>query len=162
MPLYNPMPKLKIPFPLPEPSLQALPPAMLATAAVAVLRRVYGIELDYTPASLERLERVAREQFRLGEYRRESFPATLALAIGAYIAEMIRRHIDDCRWGASDEDLYCTPLPFLVFSRREYERQVNVVEDLMSYLWSGAGPTFPEYFAYQLEDFKRLGFRINL
>jgi len=132
-----------------------------AEAAVAVLRRVYNVELDYSPASLERLERLAREKFRLGHYHPESFPTTLALAIGAYLAEMLRRHIADCRWGESKEDLFSTPLPFLVFSRAEYERQVNVVEDLLYYLWHGNGPSLPEYFALQLEDFRHLGFAIK-
>lgn len=155
------MPKLNIPFPLPDPALQALPPAILANAAVAVLRRVYGVELDFTPASLERLERVAREQFRLGQYRRDSFPSTLALAIGAYLAEMLRRHIDNGCWGSSDDNLFGTPLPFLLFTHAEYARQVNVVEDLLHYLWTGAGPTLPDYYALQLDDFKRLGFAIH-
>ncbi len=155
------MPKLKIPFPLPDPAMQALPPAILAEAAVAVLRRVYGVELDYSPTSLERLERLAREKFRLGHYRPESFPTTLALAIGTYLAEMLRRHIDNCRWGDADEDLYSTPLPFLVFSRVPYERQVNLVEYLLYYLWRGSGPTLPEYFALQLDDFRHLGFAIK-
>lgn len=151
------MPKLNIPFPLPDPALQALPPAMLAEAAVSVLRRVYGVELDYSPASLVRLDKLAHEKFRLGSYRPESFPTTLALAIGAYLAEMLRRHIDFCRWGDSSDDLYSTPLPFLLFSHTEYEQQVNVVEDLLFYLWRGTGPTLPEYFALQLADFQRLG-----
>lgn len=155
------MPKLKTPYPLPDSSMQALPPVILAAAAAAALRRVYGIELDYTPESLERLEHVAREQFRLGEYRTESFPATMALAIGTYIAEMLRRHIEGGRWGVPEEDLFSTPLPFLLFSRAEYERQVNVVEDLMAYLWTGAGPSLPEYYAYQLDDFRRLGFSVH-
>jgi len=155
------MPKLKTPYPLPDPAMQALPPAILAAAAVAALRRVYAIELDYTPASLERLEQVARGQFRLGQYRPESYPATLALAIGTYIAEMLRRQIESARWGEADEDLYGTPLPFLVFSRSEYERQVNVVEDLMTYLWTGTGPSLPEYYTLQLDDFRRLGFAIS-
>ena len=141
--------------------MQALPPAILANAAVAALRRVYGIELDFSAASLQRLEQVARAQFRLGHYRTESFPSTLALAIGTYIAEMIRRRVADCCWGEYDDNLYSTPLPFLLFSRAEYARQVNVVEDLLNYLWTGTGPTLPDYFALILDDLRRLGFTIH-
>ncbi len=155
------MPKLKIPFPLPDSTCKRCRRPCWPRRRCAVLRRVYGLELDYSPASLVRLEQLAREKFRLGRYRPESFPTTLALAIGAYLAEMLRRHIDHCRWGEIDEDLYSTPLPFLVFSRAEYERQVNVVEDLLYYLWRGTGPSLPEYFACSSMISGRLGFAIR-
>ncbi|HEY3418140.1 MAG TPA: hypothetical protein VGM23_14780 [Armatimonadota bacterium] len=98
-----------------------------------------------------------RDQMRAGHYTRKSFPSALALVLGSYIGEVLRRRFDG-HWGEQIENLYGTPLPFLIFAHHEYERQINVVEDLMTYLWSGKGLSPREYLASQSAELARLGF----
>lgn len=125
--------------------------------AVSTLRQAYGIELDYAPASLRRLDEIVLDRLFPGEYARERFPAMLALTIGAYTGEVLRRAVGDGMWGAIDEDLYGTPLPFLLFARGEYSRQVNVVEDIMTFLWMRDSAPPGEYVREHLTVLRRLG-----
>jgi len=146
------------PFPIPERALLELPPARLAAIAISSIRRVYDIELDFSLASLSRLDALLSERFRRGQYDAKNFPSTLALTIGVYLGELLRREIDGGEWGQQIENLYATPLPFLLFSRGEYERQINVVEDILTLLWRGQGAFAIDYFYRQYRHLQRLGF----
>ncbi|MHB9110099.1 MAG: hypothetical protein ACYDCO_23865 [Armatimonadota bacterium] len=155
------MPERTTPYPLPDPAIAQLPPDALAGVAASVARRMYGIELDYSPASLKRLNAVLGERCRLGQYTAESFPDSLALALGAYVGVVLQRHLPAGQWGTSAENLYRTPLPFLLFSRGEFERQINVVEDCLTLFWMGEGLLPHEYYQYHAHGLERLGFRIG-
>ncbi|MHB9024545.1 MAG: hypothetical protein ACYC7E_10270 [Armatimonadota bacterium] len=143
-------------FPLPK-ALLDLHPRDLASSAVASLAQVYGIRLDYSPASVAALDGLVREQLRVGRYKKQNFPGALALVISAYVGEVLRRWFDG-HWGEPVENLYGTPLPFLIFTHHEYERQVNVVEDLMTYLWSGTGLSPRQYLESRSAMLQQLGF----
>jgi|GEM_PF-2427922 len=153
------MPERTTPYPLPDPGIVQLPPDALASVAVSIVRRVYGIDLDYTPGSLRRLNEVLRERFRLGQYTPETFPNALALALGAYAGVVLRRHLPGGEWGSSSENLYRTPLPFLLFTRGDYARQINVVEDCLTLFWTGEGLLPRDYFDYQARGLGKLGIK---
>lgn len=155
------MPERTTPFPLPDPAIAQLTPDALAGVAASITRRAYGIELDYTPGSLKRLDAVLRERCRLGKYSAETFPTALALALGAYLGVVLQRHLPAGKWGTSAENLYRTPLPFLIFSRGELERQINVVEDCLTLFWMGEGLFPHEYYQYHARGLERLGFRMR-
>jgi len=155
------MPERTTPFPLPDPAIMALPPDALARVAVTIVRRAYGIELDNTLASLRRLEAVLPERCRLGQYTPETFPNALALALGAYLGVVLEHHLPDGQWGASAENLYRTPLPFLLFTRGEYARQINVVEDCLTLFWAGNGLLPYAYYAFHARGLERLGFAVG-
>jgi len=155
------MPERTTPYPLPDPAIAQLTPDALAGVAASVARRMYGMELDYTPASLKRLDVVLRERCRLGQYTAESFPDSFALALGAYLGVVLQRHLPTGQWGTSAENLYRTPLPFLLFSRGEFERQINVVEDCLTLFWMGEGLFPHEYYQYHANGLERLGFRVG-
>ena len=152
------MTELTTPFPIPDLSLLALPPASLAGIAISSIRRVYGIELDFSLAGLSRLDALLSERFCRGQYRAETFPTTLALTIGVYLGEMLRRLIDGGEWGQPIDNLYGTPLPFLLYSHGEYARQINVVEDILTLLWNGQGAFAIDYFHRQYQHLRKLGF----
>ena len=153
------MAKHTTPHPQPDDQMRRLAPETLAAAAQASLRAVYGVEPDYTRDGVARLDTLLHAQFLVGRYSAETFPANLALTIGAYLGEVLRRLIADGYWGQPDaDDLYRTALPFLVFSYQEREKQVNVVEDFLRYLWTGKGPSPRAYVDEQITTLQRLGF----
>ncbi len=129
------MPTRALPFPLPDDALLTLPPESLAASAVTTCAKVYTVTLDYTWASLARLDVLVSEHLRAGRYSRDSYPAVLALTLAAYVGELLRRQTPAGRWGTREENLYGTPLPFLVFTRPDHEMQINVGEDVMTALW---------------------------
>jgi len=155
------MPERTTPYPLPDPAIVQLPPDALARVAVSIVRRAYGIELDFTPAGLRRLDEVLRERCRLGQYTPKTFPNALALALGSYLGIVLQRHLPAGQWGTSAENLYRTPLPFLLFTRGEYARQVNVVEDCLTLFWTGEGLFPREYYAFHARGLERLGFAVS-
>ncbi len=153
------MTKCTTSYPLPDEEMRRLAPETLAAAARASLRSVYGVEVDFTRDGVARLDALLRTQFMVGRYTAETFPANLALTLGAYLGEVLRQLIPHGYWGQPDaDDLYCTELPFLVFSYQEREKQVNVVEDFLRYLWTGAGPSPRAYLEAQLTLLEQLGF----
>ena len=152
------MPERTTPYPLPDLMIVQLPPEELAHIAVSIVRRVYGVELDYSRRSLARLDEVLRGRFRLGQYTVENFPGTFALALGAYVGAVLLRSLPAGQWGTSIDNLYRTPLPFILFSRGEYERQINVVEDCLTLLWTGGGLLPDAYYEYHAGGLHRLGF----
>jgi hypothetical protein len=152
------MPERITAYPLPNPAIVQLSPEALARVAVTIVRRAYGLELDYSPGSLRRLDAVLRERCRLGQYTPETFPNALALTLGAYVGAVLQRHLPDGGWGTSAENLYRTPLPFLLFTRGEFARQINVVEDCLTLFWTGDGLLPRAYFDYQAQGLERLGF----
>ena len=154
------MHEVATPFPLPDAALLEIPPDRLAEIALSTVRGVYGIALDFTLDSLARLDAVLSAQFCRGTYTAEQFPVNLALVVGVYFGELLRRQFAGGRWGEPIENLYRTPLPFLLYSRDgyEYERQINVVEDILALLWAGRGAFAVEYFYGQHRHLQRLGF----
>lgn len=151
------MPVLTTPYPLPDVAMLALPPSALAGVAVSIIRRVYNVEVDYTAAGLARLDTVMRAQLRVGAYTPETFPAVLALVLGAFLGEALLHHVPSGRWGDTDEDIYHTPLPFLIFTRGDYERQINTVEQMLTFFWTGDGYYPADYLAQQCGHLQRIG-----
>jgi hypothetical protein len=152
------MPIRPTPFPLPDTAIMLLTPEEMAAAAVAAVRRGYGVELDYTPASLRRLDDGVVARMTPGQYPPARYPAALAMLLGAYAGEVLRRTVDGGKWGDRDEDIFATPFPFLLYTRGEYARQINVVEDVMAFLWSGDGLPPGAYCDEMLAALHRLGF----
>lgn len=152
------MPERTTPYPLPDRTMLSLSPRELAGIAVAIIQRVYGVTLDESRAGVTRLDALLRGRFRLGCYTPDTFPAALAVALGAHLGEVLLRAVPGGRWGEHIENLYGTPLPFLVFTLGEYERQINVVEDMLTLLWRGDGLLPGDYFADQVRGLTRLGF----
>lgn len=152
------MPIRSLPFPLPPEQIRSLSPPLLASAALGPLQRVYGVTLDFSMGSLARADDALRRHFRVRRYAVGDYPATLALNIAAYVGEVMRRQMPGGRWGLPEEELYGTPLPFLLFTHHEHEVQINVVEDLMRYLWSGDGCAPHNYAAQQFAALRRAGF----
>jgi len=155
------MPERTTPYPLPDSAIVQLPPHDLAQVAVSICRRVYGVELDYSRRSLHRLDGLLCERFRLGQYTAENFPGAFALALGAYLGAVLVRCLPDGQWGTSIDNLYRTPLPFLLFTRGEYERQLNVVEDCLTLLWTGDGLLPARYFNQNADGLRQIGFAIE-
>lgn len=155
------MPQHATSYPLPSADLLAIPPDTLAASALASVQRIYGITLDFSLESLHRADVLCREHLRIGHYRQADFPAALALTLSAYVGEVLRRHVTGGHWGHRDEEVYGTPLPFLVFSVEEHERQINVVEEMMAFLWSGKGLPPHAYVQAQLDGLRQLGFTVT-
>jgi hypothetical protein len=151
------MPERTTPYPLPDPVIVQLPPRELAQVAVNISRRVYSVELDSGRRSLGQLDRLLRERMRVGQYTSENFPGAFALALGAYVGIVLQHDLSGGQWGTSIENLYRTPLPFLLFSRGEYERQINVVEDYLTFMWTGDGLFPAAYFQHQERGLQQLG-----
>jgi hypothetical protein len=148
------------PFPLPDTGILTLSPVEMAAAAVSTVRKAFGVDLDYTPRALARLDALLAERTRAGQYTAERYPAMLALLVGAYTGEVLRQTVAGGAWGEPHDDIFATPLPFLLYTRGEYARQINVVEDVMAYVWTGNGPSPYGYFTAQLEALRKLGFTI--
>ena len=64
----------------------------------------YGLELDYSPATLKQLEEVLREKFNPGS---ADDNAALIVSMGCYVGEVIIRSHGGC-WRA-DEELFHSP-----------------------------------------------------
>lgn len=143
---------------MPPAALLQVPPSQLAASAVAVLRRVYSVELDYTRASLDRLDTLFAERFSVAQYTPETYPRMLALVVGAYVGEVLLRLVADGHWGTPEENLYRTPLPFLLFDRAEYARQINVIEDMCIHLWAGTVLPPGRYVDEHVTNLTRIGF----
>ena len=75
----------------------------LAAEAVKMANQNFSVQLDYSPASIEQLEKVLGQLH--DEYVRTK-PTEgvngLAMAYGAYIGEVIRRSESNVRWERSD------------------------------------------------------------
>lgn len=135
-----------------------LPPQALASAGVTTLRQVYGVTLEYSLSSLAQLDHLFVEQFRVGNYTPETYPAMLGLTIGAYMGEVLLRVVDGGHWGNPEENLFGTTLPFLLYSRPAQDRQINVVDYFLYLLWSGDGIPPRAYLQQQIDQLTRLGF----
>jgi len=127
-------------------------------AAIATARKAFGVELALTAPHLARLDALLAERTRAGEYTAERFPAMLALLVGAFTGEVLRLTVAGGDWGAREDDIFATPLPFLLYTRGEYARQINAVEDVMAYFWTGDGPSSYGYYQEQVAALRRLGF----
>ncbi len=147
-------------FPLPDAGILALAPAEMVRAALAMARKAYGVELAPTAPHLARLDALLAERTRAGEYTAERFPAMLALLVGAFTGEVLRLTVSGGDWGDRQDDIFATPLPFLLYTRGEYARQLNAVEDVMAYFWTGDGPPPYGYFQEQVAALRRLGFSL--
>lgn len=147
-----------MPYPLPDVALSTLPPDDLARVGVSIVRRVYGVELTPTRAGLTRLDALVRERLRPGRYTQADYPAVLALSLGAFLGVTLLELFPGGQWGESCENLYRTPLPFVLYTRGDYARQINVVEDFLTLMWSGEGLLPADYLTYQLDLLTRLGF----
>ncbi len=152
------MPVRTTPYPLPDAALSTLPPAALGQVGVSIVRRIYGIELETTPCGLARLDALVRERLRPGRYTPADYPTMLALSLGAQLGLTLQQLHPGGQWGESGENLYRTPLPFLLYARSDHARQINVVEDFLTFMWSGDGLYPADYVAYYLQLLARLGF----
>jgi hypothetical protein len=146
------------PFPLPDAAIHTLPPADLAGAAASALHRAFGIDVGFTPRYLEQVDALLVARMSIGQYTPERYPAMLALLVGVFVGEVLRLAVAGGAWGETGDDIFATPLPFLLYTRGEYARQINVVEDVMAWFWTGGGPSPWGYYAEQVAALRKLGF----
>jgi hypothetical protein len=135
-----------------------LAPAELAEVWQTVVERQYGLLLEMTPVALPRLDAWLRTHLRLGRYGADTFPHSLVCGGGCFVGEVLRRTVGGGRWGERGDNLYGSAWPFLLFSRGEVDHQVNVVADLVGFVWTGHGLGPTAYVAHQRADLQRLGF----
>src|SRR5512139_1481301 len=66
----------------------------LAGACVAAVRKVVGVELDFTPETLPLLDHYARS----AQVENEGVLELVAPMCGAYFGEVVRRALGEARW----------------------------------------------------------------